>query len=229
MFSPNRLANTFSGQKASLLFFTNPGFANTSQVQRSMRDDKMQVTLRSTSIRNSKSQKIRGFEKISWSNTKAILRVGEEYCKKIVVSEGQKAEKTRMKKEKILRNNEIVEGIKDEENRNLALKISKLHEEFYNKVRKVQQDALWKVSQDKAELVLKIQKSSEEARDFINDQSTKLTSKIFPKSFNLKPPNPKYQPSLINKTQVKIHESLKALSKTSPKVNQIKSKLIKNI
>lgn len=229
MFSPNRLGNTFSGQQLNSLFFANPAFVNSTQLHRTAMDIRSQITLRSASMKNLKSQMVSRNEKISWSNTKAIMRVGEEYCKKLVNSEAKKAEKIRMKKKKILKINEIVEGIKDEENRNLALKISRLHEEFYNKVKKVQQDALWKVSQEKTDLVLNIQKSSEESRNFIDDQSTKLISKIFPPTFNLNPSSPKYQSSLLNKTQIKIRKSFEALSKTSLKVNQIKSKLIKNI
>lgn len=226
MYSPNRLANTFTGQQLSNLFFTNSLLSSSTQAPKDLRS---QIVLRTSSSKFPISHHPSSHQKISWSDTKTIQKVGEEYCKKIVSSESKKSEKTQLKKQKILKNNEIIEQIKAEENEKLALKISKLNQDFYNKAQKIHQDALWKVSQDKTELQLSIQKSTQESRNTINHQSSKLISEVFPFAYQFKPSSPKTYASLSSKSQLKLLESYEALSKTALKVERIKTKLVKNI
>lgn len=229
MYSPNRLANTFSGQQLSNLYLTNSIFASSVQAQKLSKDLKSQIVLRTTSSKFPVSQGPSTHKKISWSDAKTIHKVGEEYCKKIVSSESKKSEKIQLKKQKILKNNEIIEKIKAEENESLALKISKLNEDFYNKAQKILQDALWKVTQDKTDHQLNIQKSIQESRNTVNNQSSKIISEVFPIAFQFKPTSPKSHSSLASKSQLRLQESYEALSKSALKVEKIKTKLVKNI
>ena len=171
------------------------------------------------------------FEPIRWSDTQAILVKGQEYSKKVIEGENERDLNKAVKKLRILEKNSIVEDVKSQETKNLALKISKLNEEFYLKLKKLEKETIFQINQEKIELLSNIEKSKKQAKASIHNQSLKLISNLFPATSTpgFIATSPKQSKSSFSHSQVDLKKSFEALSKTSKQVEIIKSKLLKNI
>ena len=171
------------------------------------------------------------FEPIRWSDTQAILVKGQEYSKKVIEGENERDLNKAVKKLRILEKNSIVEDVKSQETKNLALKISKLNEEFYLKLKKLEKETIFQINQEKIELLSNIEKSKKQAKASIHNQSLKLISNLFPATSapGFISTSPKQSKSSFSHSQVDLKKSFEALSKTSKQVEIIKSKLLKNI
>lgn len=171
------------------------------------------------------------YEAIRWSNTQAILFKGQEYSKKVIEGENERDLNKKLKKVRISEKNSIIEEIKTQEAQNLALKISKLNEDFYLKLKKLEKETIFQINQEKIDLLSNIEKSKQQAKSSIHSQSLKLISSLFPaaKTPAFIPTSPKQSKSSFSHSKIDLKKSFEALSKTSKQVEIIKSKLLKNI
>jgi hypothetical protein len=181
------------------------------------------------SLMKNSTFKNQGFEKILWKDTQVIVQKGKEYCCKIIESEAIKMQKNDLKKERMVVQNQMIENIRDEEFCDLSLKISKMNEEFFKQVKKLEKEAYFKLNQEKLTLLSNIQKSKSEALNSIHIKSTKLISSLFPSSSDPTTSISHPRRNSFSYSKATLRKSFEALSQSSKKVSKIKSRLSKNI
>lgn len=184
MYSPRRLANTFTGERFDSLF------RSPSSPKPDLSKSLRQVETRSEEFSKSLKQKISetSIRSPMLPDTKKdlthneILRRGEEYAKHVLTS--KLSEDVALEIQKNKRNVEFalkrLEEIKDEEHRSLAKKISDLNTEFTRRVTIFERGVIKQIENMKNELMFDIRREENECENRIKHKAENLIEESAP-------------------------------------------------
>ena len=183
MYSPNRLANTYTREQLSRLFQTSSNSIYDHHLKKQYHEINQQILLNLSDSKCNNLSFKEHFEKEAYlSIHEKILKKGRNYANKILNLDEKKKKKEEKKSKENEERMKRIEEIKNEEYEHLNQNITKLKQKFLSDAKRLQRNALIQVDKLKEDMMQSISKIEENNEKIIEHKSKELIDSVFRKN-----------------------------------------------